>query len=67
MSSRDPNDEPYLDLAYSLRAHYLLSRDADLLSLMTGHSAFCKEFRQKTHPLKIVDPVEFLDLLERNR
>jgi putative PIN family toxin of toxin-antitoxin system len=35
---RAPQDEPYIDLAASVDADYLVSRDKDLLSLMTGHS-----------------------------
>ena len=42
-----------------------MSRDKDLLSLMTGHATVCKEFRQKTRPLKVVDPVGFLEALAR--
>jgi len=58
--ARDPMDEPYLDLAAAAKADYLVTRDKDLLSLMTGHSLFCKQFRQRTRPLKVVDPVAFL-------
>ena len=31
---RDRKDEPYLDLALSANARYLISRDKDLLDLM---------------------------------
>ena len=61
---RDRKDEPYLDLAAATRADYLVTRDKDLLSLMTGHTAFCKRFRQTTHPLRIVNPVEFIQAVE---
>lgn len=64
---RDPKDEPYLDLAAAVRAHYLVSRDRDLLSLMTGHTALCKQFRQKTRPLQIVNPVAFIQAIDPNR
>lgn len=57
--------EPYIDLAATVKADYLVSRDQDLLSLMTGHSAVCKQFRQKTHPLKVLDPVAFLEAVGR--
>jgi predicted nucleic acid-binding protein len=57
---RDPDDEIYLDLAAAVRADYLVTRDKDLLSLMGGHSLFCKQFRRATHPLKVLDPVAFL-------
>lgn len=57
---RARQDEPYIDLAIAIHADYLISRDKDLLSLMTGHSLVCKEFRQKTHPLRVLDPPLFL-------
>lgn len=41
---RAKQDEPYIDLAVAAKADYLVSRDADLLSLMTGHSAVCRQF-----------------------
>jgi putative PIN family toxin of toxin-antitoxin system len=62
---RARQDEPYIDLAAAVKAEFLVSRDKDLLSLMTGHSAVCKRFRQITHPLKVVDPVAFLDAIGR--
>ena len=58
---RDRKDEPYIDLALARRADYLVSRDNDLLSLMTSHSAVAKRFRQMSHPLAAVDPQTFLD------
>ena len=61
---RDPNDEPYLNLGAAIKADYLVTRDLDLLHLMEGHSPFCKRFRQKTRPLQVVNPVEFLKRLE---
>jgi putative PIN family toxin of toxin-antitoxin system len=63
--ARDPKDEPYIDLAVAAKADYLVTRDKDLLSLMTGHSAICKQFRQITLPLKVLDPVAFLDVVRR--
>jgi putative PIN family toxin of toxin-antitoxin system len=63
---RDPDDEPYIDLAAAIRADYLVTRDKDLLSLMTGHSSVCKEFRQKTRPLAVVNPVDFLAAIKRS-
>jgi len=57
---RARQDEPYIDLVVAAKADYLISRDKDLLSLMTGHSAICTRFRQLTAPLRVLTPVEFL-------
>ena len=57
---RDVDDEPYINLAVETDADYLVSRDKDLLDLMTGYTAECKEFRQRFRPLKVIDPVVFL-------
>jgi putative PIN family toxin of toxin-antitoxin system len=46
---RDPGDELYVDPAVTVRADFLVTRDKDLLSLMTGHTASAKHFRQLTH------------------
>ena len=54
---RDPDDLPYFDLAVSERAEYLVSRDNDLLDLMT-EAEFIARFSQ----LRIVDPVAFLGI-----
>lgn len=62
--SRDPKDEKYLDLAIEADADYLVSRDKDLLDLMTDISTEAKEFRQKSRPLKIVEPIEFLKIVQ---
>jgi len=52
---RDPNDEPYLNLAIEQHVPFLVSRDKDLLELMKDDS-----FR-KTYPwLAIIDPTVFL-------
>ncbi|HKQ05126.1 MAG TPA: putative toxin-antitoxin system toxin component, PIN family [Blastocatellia bacterium] len=62
---RDPQDEPYINLAVEARADYLASRDRDLLDLMIGHSNDCKEFRRRFRPLKVVDPAALLQLLAK--
>lgn len=62
---RDPKDEKYLDLAIEIKADFIISRDKDLLDLMSGISADAKEFRQKSRPLKIVEPIEFLKIIEK--
>jgi len=63
---RARQDEPYVDLAIAGKADYLVSRDQDLLTLMKGHSSDCKQFRRISHPLRVVDPVEFLRLLDES-
>jgi putative PIN family toxin of toxin-antitoxin system len=62
--SRDPGDEPYLNLAAAVGADYLVSRDRDLLDLATNHATEAKEFRQRLPSLRIVNPVEFLENLK---
>ncbi len=53
--SRDPKDEPYINLALATKSSYLVSRDKDLLDLMAD-TAFCT-----SHPtLTVLDPVAFL-------
>lgn len=63
--SRDPNDEPYINLAIETDAVFLVSRDNDLLDLMTGYTNECKDFRRRFRGLKIVNPVEFLTIVEK--
>lgn len=63
---RDEDDEPYINLAVEAGADFIISRDRDLLDLMTGHAAECKEFRQRFRSLKVVEPAEFLKFLEES-
>lgn len=58
--SRDPDDEPYINLAIEAEADYTVSRDKDLLDLMTAYTAEAEEFRQRFHPLKVIEPLKFL-------
>lgn len=64
---RDPKDETYLDLAASAKADYLVTSDNDLLSLTTDYTVAAKEFRRRTHPLRVVTPVEFLRAIRDER
>ena len=52
---RDPKDEPYINLVVATQAEFLVSRDRDLLDLMTN-----ADFRRCFPALKIVDPETFL-------
>lgn len=58
--SRDVDDEPYINLAAEVEADYLVSRDKDLLDLMSAYTLEAKEFRQKFRPLRVIEPLEFL-------
>ena len=62
---RDPNDEPYINLAIAARAKYLVSRDKDLLDLMTATDFESKQFRQRFRFLRIIDPVDVLHEIKR--
>lgn len=64
---RDEDDEPYINLAIAADAGFIISRDRDLLDLMTGHTDDCKEFRQRFRSIKVVGPLEFLKLIEEKR
>jgi len=61
--SRDPKDEKYINLAIEAEVNYLVSRDQDLLDLMTGETDECKDFRRRFRQLKIIEPVEFLKMV----
>jgi putative PIN family toxin of toxin-antitoxin system len=63
---RDEDDEPYINLAVATGATFIISRDRDLLDLMTGYTDDCKEFRQRFRSLRVVEPVEFLKLLKES-
>lgn len=57
---RDPTDEPYINLAIAAHAKYLVSRDKDLLDLMTATDLESKQFRQRFRFLRIIDPAGLL-------
>lgn len=61
---RDPKDEMLIDLAVGCEADFLVSRDNDLLDLMTGIDNESKQFRQRFRGLKVVDPNEFLRIVD---
>jgi putative PIN family toxin of toxin-antitoxin system len=63
---RDEDDEPYLNLAIAAGTNFIISRDRDLLDLMTGYTDECKEFRQRFRSLRVVEPAEFLKLQEES-
>jgi putative PIN family toxin of toxin-antitoxin system len=62
---RDEDDEPYINLAIEVGAQFLVSRDNDLLDLMTSYADDCKEFRQRFRTIKIIEPLDLLRSIER--
>jgi putative PIN family toxin of toxin-antitoxin system len=62
--SRDEDDESYINLAIEVSADFIVSRDRDLLDLMTGYADDCKEFRQRFRTLNIIEPIELLKEIE---
>lgn len=62
--SRDPDDEPYINLAIESEADYIVTRDNDMLDLMTDYDVESKQFRQRFRHLKVVEPIEFLKIVE---
>ncbi|HET6572160.1 MAG TPA: putative toxin-antitoxin system toxin component, PIN family [Fimbriiglobus sp.] len=61
---RDPDDSKYLDLAHAAGAKFIVSRDNDLLDLMTGTDADAVAFRTTCPDLVILDPVAFLQTVQ---
>lgn len=57
---RDPKDEPYVNLAIVAGAKYLVSRDNDLLDLISVESQEAREFRRLYPTLSVLNPVAFL-------
>jgi putative PIN family toxin of toxin-antitoxin system len=55
---RDPDDEPYLDLALAVNADYLVTWDKDMLDLMNDEG-----FRSQYPGLTILNPVALLQAL----
>ncbi len=58
--TRDPKDSKYLNLAIAAGAELIVSRDNDLLELMTGTDSEAEAFRTAYPNIRILDPVEFL-------
>ena len=61
---RDPDDEPYLNAAIESGAQFLVTRDRDLLDLMNWDTKEGRDFQSRFPQLKILNPVEFLNVLE---
>lgn len=62
---RDVDDEAYINLAVESNSDYLVTRNKDLLDLMRDFDTESKRFRQQFRQLKIVEPVVFLSIVEK--
>jgi predicted nucleic acid-binding protein len=58
--SRDPDDEPYLNLAIESGAQFLVTLDRDLLDLMNWNTDEGRDFQSRYPNLTILDPVSFM-------
>jgi predicted nucleic acid-binding protein len=57
---RDPDDEMYINLAIVRNATYLVSRDKDLLDLMTTSTDVARRFRSRYPFLQITTAATFI-------
>jgi len=57
---RDPDDELYINLALAGNAHYLITRDRDLLGLATRATREAQHLHRLRPELRILDPVALL-------
>jgi putative PIN family toxin of toxin-antitoxin system len=65
--ARDPDDEPYVNLAIVAKASHLVTWDKDLLDLMNEGLPEGRDFRQRFPQLVILDPVAFLQELRQHK
>ena len=61
---RDPDDEMYINLAIVSNATYLVSRDNDLLDLMTVSTDIARQFRSRYPFLRIMTAANFIAAIE---
>jgi putative PIN family toxin of toxin-antitoxin system len=62
---RDPQDEPFVELAIAGGASHIITNDADLLSLPHAHTDAAKRFRQRLPTTIILHPGDFVRAFER--
>lgn len=62
--ARDPDDEPYVNLALVTGVQYLVTLDKDLLDLMTDKTEESQRFHQRFPHLTILGPADFLRVLD---
>jgi putative PIN family toxin of toxin-antitoxin system len=57
---RDPDDAHYVNLALAAGARLIVSRDNDLLDLMSPTSPDALDFQRRFPSIRVLDPVAFL-------
>jgi putative PIN family toxin of toxin-antitoxin system len=62
---RDPDDEPYINLAVVAGAKYVISLDNDLLDLMKASNKAGREFQRRYPMLKVITPTALLAEIRR--
>lgn len=62
---RDPDDAHYVNLAIAAGATLIVSRDNDLLDLMDATTTDGNEFLRRFPDLRVINPVEFLQVAGR--
>jgi len=63
--TRDPDDSKYLNLAVAAGATVVVSRDNDLLDLMTGTDPNAVKFRTDHPEIAVLEPATFLQTLRQ--
>jgi putative PIN family toxin of toxin-antitoxin system len=58
--ARDPRDTPFIKLAIASDATHLITRDADLLDLQTGHDPAAKRFRRSLPKIEVITADQFV-------
>lgn len=64
---RDPDDEMYINLAIVVNASYLVSRDQDLLDLVTASTDVARQFRSRYPFLRIMKAADFIAEMESRK
>lgn len=64
---RDPDDEMYINLAIVVNASCLVSRDQDLLDLVTASTNVARQFRSRYPYLRIMKAAAFIAEMESRK
>jgi len=64
---RDPDDEMYINLAIVTSASYLVSKDDDLLDLMSADTDVAREFRNRYPFLRVLKADDFIKEVESRK